>query len=108
MIWTICKGSQRCGKCGGNREYGQCGESAVRKCCNCGEDHTAAYGGCPVRKKAVVVQQVRAAKNLSYAEAVKIVDKENKKECSSRGNLQGQEMINSEHLVVFIAYVRYE
>lgn len=42
----VCKGKQRCGKCGGDHENGQCGVSDVRKCCNCGGDHTAAYGGC--------------------------------------------------------------
>ncbi|XP_073730159.1 uncharacterized protein [Misgurnus anguillicaudatus] len=95
-VAAICKGSQRCGKCGGNHEYGQCGDGAVRKCCNCGGDHTAAYGGCPARKKAVVVQQVKTNKNLSYAEAVKEVDKEKR---------QRETMINSESLVLFIAYV---
>lgn len=31
-----CNGKERCGKCGGNHQYGQCEEGAVRKCCNCG------------------------------------------------------------------------
>lgn len=45
-VAAVCKRSQRCGKCGGNHEYGQCEEGVERKCCNCGGDHTAAYGGC--------------------------------------------------------------
>ena len=60
-IATFFKGKQRCGKCGGDHEYDKC-ESDVKKCSNCGGGHTAAYGGCPVRKRAVVVQQVRAEK----------------------------------------------
>lgn len=95
-VAAVCKSSQRCGKCGGKHEYGQCGEGVERKCCNCGGDHTAAYGGCPVRKRAVVVQQVRATKSISYAEAVKEVDK---------GKKQSETAINSERLVLFIAYV---
>ena len=60
-IATFCKGKQRFVKCGGDHEYDKC-ESDVKKCSNCGGGHTAAYGGCPVRKRAVVVQQVRAEK----------------------------------------------
>lgn len=44
----------------------------------------------------VVVQQVRATKNISYAEAVKEVDK---------GKKQSETTMNSERLVLFIAYV---
>lgn len=51
------------------------------------------------------MQQVRVAKNLSYAEAVKEVEKENKEENISQNNLQSETMINSERLVLFIAYV---
>ena len=104
-VAAMCKGSQRCGKCGGNHEYGLCGEDQERRCCNCGGDHTAAYGGCPARRKAVVVQQVRAAKNLSYAEAVKEVEKESKEKEKSQSNRQGEITIKSEQLVLFIAYV---
>ena len=60
-IAKFCKGKQRCGKCGGDHEYDQFG-SEVIKGSNCGGGHTAAYGGCPARKRAVVVQQVRAEK----------------------------------------------
>lgn len=77
----------------------------MRKCCNCGGDHTAAYGGCPARRKAVVVPQVRTAKNLSYAEAVKEVEKESKEKEKSQSSVQGETMIKSERLVLFIAYV---
>lgn len=115
-IAKICKGKQRCGKCGGEHEYGECGESEERKCCNCGGNHTAAYGGCPVRKRAVAIQQVRSSRNLSYAEAVKAVkavDRDSKegrqKESQAQGNEGGgrskEEAISTEKLILFIAYV---
>lgn len=98
-IAKVCKGKQRCGKCGGHHEYGQCGVSDVRKCCNCGGDHTAAYRGCPVRKKAVEVQQVRAERNLTNA----------KKESPVVRHIQERDKdvveLNAEKLVLFIAYV---
>ncbi|KAI2645876.1 Nucleic-acid-binding protein from transposon X-element [Labeo rohita] len=84
-IAKVCKGKQRCGKCGGEHEYGKCSDRDERKCRNCGGDHTAAYGGCPVRKRAVEVQQIRTARNLSYAEAVKSVERD-RKEGGAKGN----------------------
>ena len=113
-IAKVCKGKQRCGKCGGDHAYGECGDKE-RKCCNCGGDHTAAYGGSPVRKKAVVVQQVRTSRNLSYAEAVKVVNEENIPKGESHGSQEAnksqrapkaaEDMVSTERLVLFIAYV---
>lgn len=41
-----CKHKQRCSKCGEeDHGYDEC-LSNVFKCCNCGKDHSAAYGGC--------------------------------------------------------------
>lgn len=45
------------------------------KSSNCGWRHRVSYGGCEVRKKAMEVEQVKAAHNISYAEAVKRVQK---------------------------------
>lgn len=114
-IAKVCRGKQRCGKCGGDHEYGQCGDSVVRKCCNCGGDHTAAYGGCPVRKKAVAVQQVRSSRNLSYADAVNVVQRESDEGSQQPAQAHGlppeaggtskENVINPEKLLLFIAYV---
>lgn len=70
-VAAICKSKQRCGKCGGEHQYGECGENAKLKCCNCGEEHSAAYGGCKVRKRAVKVQNIKINEGITYAEAVK-------------------------------------
>lgn len=109
-IEKVCKGKRRCGKCGGEHEYVECGDSGERKC-NCGGDHTAAYGGCPVRKKAIAIQQARTSRIRSYADAVKTVQRENKEEKQRemqvlhRGGSAKEDVIHTETLVLFIAYV---
>ena len=73
-----CKGKQRCAKCGGDHEYGRCGNDAKLKCCNCGGEHSAAYAGCSVIKEAKEVQKFKTINKVSYAEAVKSVRGERK------------------------------
>ncbi|XP_026114930.1 uncharacterized protein LOC113093328 [Carassius auratus] len=70
----VCKSKMRCARCGGEHEFGKCGEGVGLKCCNCGGNHNAAYGGCEVRKKAVEVQQEKTKNKGTYAEAVKAVN----------------------------------
>lgn len=87
----------------------------MKKCCNCGGDHTAAYGGCPARKQAVMIQQIRTSRNLSYADAVKAVQKESRAGGQKAPHMQGsptasgvgskEEAINPEKRILFIAYV---
>lgn len=72
-VAVMCKEIRRCARCGGNHNYGQCGEGVPPKCCNCGGAHSVAYGGCAMMKEAVQVQQVRVGQKVSYAEAVKKV-----------------------------------
>lgn len=70
------------------------------------------YGGCEVRKKAVEVEQVKVAHNLSYAEAVKRVQKE--KDRIEKVRPSTSEVIHTqgactgltvEKMILFIAYV---
>lgn len=77
-IASVCKGKIRCAKCGGEHEYGQCGEGTKIKCCNCGGEHSAAYKGCEMHKQAVQVQNVKVKENVTYAEAIKRVNNVNK------------------------------
>lgn len=70
----VCKAKMRCARCGGEHEFGKCGEGVGVKCCNCGGNHNVAYGGCEVRKKAVEVQQEKSKNNRTYAEAVRAVN----------------------------------
>lgn len=77
-VAAVCKGKQRCARCGGEHEYGKFEQGVNPKCCNCGGEHSAGYGGCQARQQAVKVQNVRADKGLSYAEALKRVEQETK------------------------------
>src|SRR4029434_6225058 len=76
-IWT-CSGKPRCAKCGGEHEYGKCGNYAVLKCCNCGGDHSAAYGGCERQTEARKAQKYKITHRVSYAEALKKIENEKK------------------------------
>ncbi|XP_061909386.1 uncharacterized protein LOC133653724 isoform X2 [Entelurus aequoreus] len=119
-IASVCHAKLRCGMCGGEHEYGQCGDNDLVKCCNCGGNHTAAYGGCVIRKQATEVQQIRVERNITYAEAVKVRNQEsaeqdrseNSSERDRSGNSSSnkkQEATNTglsmDKLVVFLAYV---
>lgn len=64
-VAAVCRGKQRCARCG------KCGQGVNHKCCNCGGDHSADYGGCMVRKHAAQVQNVKTREGLSYSEALK-------------------------------------
>ena len=72
-VAAVCKGKQRCGRCGGDHEYGKCAAGTKLKCCNCGEEHSSAYRGCKVSKRAAEVQRIKTTQGISYAEAVKKV-----------------------------------
>lgn len=69
-----CKEAKRCAKCGGEHEYGECGEGISPKCCNCGGGHSAAYCGCEVMKREVEINNIKVKEKVSYAEALKRVD----------------------------------
>ena len=71
-VARMCKRKRRCARCGGDHEYGKCGEGVKPRCCNCGGSHSVAYWGCEVLKREVEVQQIRVRGKVSYAEAVKM------------------------------------
>uniref|UniRef100_A0A146QDP1 Zn-dependent peptidases, insulinase domain-containing protein n=1 Tax=Fundulus heteroclitus TaxID=8078 RepID=A0A146QDP1_FUNHE len=114
-IALVCKGKERCAKCGGEHKYEECKGDQI-KCCNCGGQHNVAYGGCEARKRAAEIQQLKTAKNISYAEAAKKV-LEGKR--TIQGGSQIQQIARSEQnqrnmsglditmdkLILFMAYV---
>lgn len=112
-ISAICKGKQRCPKCGGEHRYEECRENVQDKCCNCGGQHRVSYGGCEVRKKAVEVEQIKVVHNISYAEALKRA--QNGKDGTRKGQpksttdlVQKQEThigLTVEKMILFMAYV---
>lgn len=72
-VAAVCKGKQRCGRCAGEHEYGKCERGAKLKCCNCGGEHSSAYRGCEVSKKAAEVQRMKTSHGITYAEAARRV-----------------------------------
>lgn len=84
-VAAVCNGKQRCARCGGEHEYRKCGHAVDPKCCNCGENHSAGYGGCKVRKDAVKAQNISVSEGVSYVEALKRVQKNQK---TSAGNAE--------------------
>lgn len=64
-IAAQCRGKIRCAKCGENIEL---------KCCNCGGQHSAAYGGCEKQKEAREVLKYKIIHQVSYVEALKKVN----------------------------------
>lgn len=75
-IATVCKSKKRCVQCREEHDYGKCEEGVKVKCCNCDGSCSLAFGCCEVRKRAAVIQQEVNRNNISYAKAVKMVDKE--------------------------------
>lgn len=113
-IAAVCKGKQRCPKCGEDHKIEECKEDVLEKCCNCGGNHRVTYGGCEVRKRAKEVVQIKTSKNISYAEAVKSVKEQEKRVVEQMGSQTIQQSktlpedkvtYSVENLVLFIAYV---
>lgn len=116
-IAAVCKGKQRCPKCGGEHRFEECRENMQDKCCNCGGPHRVTYGGCEVRKRAVEIQQVKTVSNISYSEAVKkvqgqrgrvdIIGRENHPvlRLEESQAVKTHTELTADKLIVFIAYV---
>ncbi|XP_060763851.1 uncharacterized protein LOC132872786 isoform X2 [Neoarius graeffei] len=88
-----CKGKLRCAKCGEGHEYGKCGENAQLKCCNCGGQHSAAYGGCERQKEAKEVQKYKVTYHVSYADALKEINKA-KKDTNANRNVSPSKQVS--------------
>lgn len=86
-VAKLCKGTKRCAKCGGEHDYGECGEGVKPKCCNCGGGHSAAYWGCEVMRRETEIQSVKRKDRVPYAEAVKRVEQTKK---DNEGNVRGE------------------
>jgi len=74
-VAAVCNGKLRCARYGGEHEYGKCGQGVNPKCYNCGENHSAGYGGCKVRKNGLKAQNIRISEGISYVEALMHVQK---------------------------------
>ncbi len=113
-IAAVCKGKQRCPKCGGDHRIENCEENAQYKCCNCGGQHRVTYSGCNVRKRAVEIEQMKVVDNISYAEAVKKVQEQRRSDDTDKDkDISRQEVgqavgsnptLTVDGLILFIAY----
>ena len=50
--------------CGGAHDYGECGSNVKVKCCNCGGEHSAAFGGWQVQREVRDFQRYRISHNM--------------------------------------------
>lgn len=80
----VCKEQRRCARCGGDHEYGKCGDGVQPRCCNCGGAHSVAYGGCEFMKRENEIQKVRVERKLSYAEAARVTSEKREEGAGSR------------------------
>lgn len=64
-----CRGSQACGRCGGNHNPKYCASNQF-KCINCGGNHTARFRGCPEYVKADKISMIQRRDNISWTKAV--------------------------------------
>ena len=74
-----CTKEEKCVVCAGSHNVKDCNqrEGNVKKCANCGENHTASYGGCSKILQERKIQHIRAYQNLSYRDAAKKVKNDN-------------------------------
>ena len=72
-VAAVCRGEKRCGRCG----EGECGKECEKqvKCLHCEGKHYAGSAQSPNRIREVKVSKVREEKGVTYAEAVKSLEK---------------------------------
>lgn len=58
---NVYRGKERCGRCGGEHAYRECGNEDKVKCCNCVGNHSL----CSVRKQAVESQHVKLERRVT-------------------------------------------
>jgi hypothetical protein len=55
----------------------ECPKEGGVKCANCGQSHTASFGGCLAAKNAKKVEKIRTTQGLTYSEAVRATRENN-------------------------------
>ena len=80
---NACQAKQRCVRCGGPHAFKDCDRKDKPVCVRCNEQHSAAYKGCNVVKRAQEVQKIKVTGNLTYAQAVHKFKKTNEVKTST-------------------------
>ena len=73
-----CKGADTCERCGYAAHDGNC--SHKPKCTHCKEEHAPTSRECPIYKKELAIQRLRAEKGISFVDAKKEIEEALKKE----------------------------
>ena len=66
-----CRAKVKCPICSEEHTFENCDKKDMKKCCNCGQNHSAGYKGCEVFLKAKKIREYSYNQKLSYAEATK-------------------------------------
>lgn len=70
-----CRRGEKCLICAGAHNYKSCNRENIKKCSNCGENHTSTFSGCKAMKMATLVEKTKVERKITYSEAVTIVKK---------------------------------
>ena len=57
--------------CSEEHDFENCNKKEIKKCSNCGENHSAGYKGCVEFLKAKKIKECSFNQKISYAEAIK-------------------------------------
>ena len=97
-VAAVCSRNRVCGRCGEESCNKDCEERQVKsKCVHCSGEHHAGSSQCPKREKEVKVIRVRAeSRTMSYAEAVKRVEREGNTANTSSGRAAGAGLLQQE------------
>ena len=70
-----CRSKAKCPNCGEEHKFEDCNQKEIKKCCNCGLNHSAGYKGCEAFLKAKQIKEYSYNKKITYAEATKQITK---------------------------------
>lgn len=56
-IANFCRGPIRCKVCAGAHNHKECTSRQNPRCANCGGGHSAAFGGCPIKRAASTIRK---------------------------------------------------
>ena len=82
-----CQAKQRCVRCGGPHSFQECERKDNPICVRCKENHSAAYNGCNVMKKAKEVLKISILEKITYAQAVDKYKKGEKEKATNNAHL---------------------
>ena len=96
-VSSNCRGKLKCPNCSEEHEFENCDKKEIKKCSNCGGNHSAGYKGCLEFLKAKKIKEYSYSQKLSYAEATKQLKANvNTSTCTMKEQEDEQPKVNSE------------